>query len=118
MKNKDHYYYEPWIGVDLDRTLAFYDGFIDELHIGRPILEMVEKVKAAIEAGYKVKIFTARVSEIPGRDISAIQKAIEDWSEEHIGTRLEVTNIKDMGCIEIWDDIAKSVIPNEGKFWE
>jgi hypothetical protein len=35
----------PWIGVDLDATLARYDGFKGETIIGEPIPLMVNRVK-------------------------------------------------------------------------
>ena len=34
-----------WIGVDLDATLAYYDGFKGPEHIGEPIPQMVDRVK-------------------------------------------------------------------------
>lgn len=33
-----------WIGVDLDGTLAFYERWIDELHIGEPIPLILARV--------------------------------------------------------------------------
>jgi len=35
----------PWIGVDLDGTLAVYDGWRGPEHIGPPVPAMVERVK-------------------------------------------------------------------------
>ena len=104
--------YEPWIGVDLDGTLAVELHPFDAEKMGRPVPEMVAKVKTALEQGKKVKIFTARMAEDP----EATAKLIGDWTEEHIGTRLEVTNIKDPGLIEIWDDRAKQVDRDTGVF--
>lgn len=115
-KKQNLNYYKPWIGVDLDRTLAFYDGFVHELHIGDPVPEMVEKVKKALSEGKKIKVFTARMSPVPGRNLDEVRKGIEDWCEEHIGERLEVTNVKDFGCLELWDDIARQVVANTGEF--
>jgi hypothetical protein len=108
---------EEWIGVDLDRTLAYYDELVDEYTIGEPIPEMVYRVVDWLVQGKRVKIFTARVStEGRGADWSLDQViyAIQDWTEKHIGQRLEVTCIKDRGCREIWDDRAIGVIPNTG----
>jgi len=115
MPNKEN----GWLAVDLDGTLANYiDWKGDETIIGEPIPEMVRKVKSVIEQGYIVKIFTARVSSTldPFRKVERIRKAIEDWTEKNIGERLEVTNQKDYACIEIWDDRARQVIENTGKF--
>lgn len=110
---------DGWLGVDLDGTLANYtDWKGDETIIGEPIPLMVQKVKMVIEQGYTVKIFTARVCQTvdPFRNVERIRKAIEDWTEKHIGTRLEVTNEKDYGMIEMWDDRCRQVVKNTGEF--
>jgi hypothetical protein len=52
---------QGWIGVDLDGTLAHYDGWKGADHIGEPIPAMVERVKRWLAEGKTVKIFTARV---------------------------------------------------------
>jgi len=106
---------QGWYGVDLDGTLAYYEGYKKE--IGEPIPAMVRRVKLWLASGKTVKIFTARVAE-PARNeesISEIRKRIEDWCEKHIGQKLEVTNIKDHGLIELWDDRAVRVEKNTGK---
>jgi hypothetical protein len=51
---------QGWIGVDLDGTLAHYDGWKGADHIGAPIPAMVERVKGWLAEGKTVKIFTAR----------------------------------------------------------
>lgn len=56
-----------WIGVDLDGTLAYYDGWKGEHHIGDPIPEMLDRVKGWLEQGYEVRIVTARVCQNSGR---------------------------------------------------
>lgn len=50
-----------WIGVDLDGTLAMYDGFKGPEHIGDPVPKMLERVKKWLAEGREVRIFTARV---------------------------------------------------------
>jgi len=40
-----------WIGVDLDGTLAHYEGFKGAQHIGEPISPMVERVKRWLAEG-------------------------------------------------------------------
>jgi hypothetical protein len=97
-----------WIGVDLDGTLAHYDGWHGETHIGPPVPAMLEKVKDWINQGKLVKIFTARACNPESVAI------IQAWCEEHIGVILEVTATKDFGMIELWDDRCVQVIPNEG----
>src|SRR5678809_1199300 len=107
-----------WIGVDLDKTLAVYDGWHGETHIGEPIGPMVERVKNWLALGIEVRIFTARVcTGIEGnwvRDVEAVRKAIQDWCVIHIGQALPVTNIKDYEMLELWDDRAIQVVPNTG----
>ncbi len=107
--------FASWLGVDLDGVLAKnYAGEFDPLKIGEPIPAMVAKVRAAIEAGMVVKVFTARMAD--QENAEAIRKAIGDYTEEHIGTRLDATNEKDPGMVEIWDDKARRVIEDTGKF--
>jgi hypothetical protein len=97
-----------WIGVDLDGTLARYDGWISEEHIGDPIPAMAERVRQWLSEGREVRIFTARVS----HDRPA--HFIQDWTETHFGVRLHVTNVKDFAMVELWDDRAVQIIPNTG----
>ncbi len=100
-----------WIGVDLDRTLAHYDTWVNETHIGEPILPMVERIQEWLAQGIEVKIVTARVS----RHEVGVVRAIEDWCIKHIGQALPITNAKDWNMIELWDDRAVQVIPNTGE---
>lgn len=106
-----------WYGVDLDGTLAYYDGWKPE--IGEPIPKMLKRVKKWLAEGREIRIFTARVSPIVrhgvANDVEAIRKKIEDWCENHLGVRLPVTNIKDHNLVELWDDRAVQVIKNTGK---
>lgn len=99
-----------WIGVDLDGTLAHYDGWKGHGHIGEPIVSMVERVRGWVLAGHRVKIFTARVHDASVADI----KAIEAWCAKHIGRVLPVTNVKDSHMAELWDDRAVTVERNTG----
>jgi len=109
-----------WIGVDLDGTIAFYEGWVGPTHIGEPIPGMIDRVKRWIAEGVTVKIFTARVTKFKNLDgtdgdIQPIIDAIQDWTEKHIGHRLEVTNVKDYGLIELWDDRAVGIECNTGQ---
>ncbi len=109
-----------WIGVDLDGTLAVYEGWVDELYIGPPVPAMVERVRRWIAQGRVVKVFTARIA--PGalnldgtqRDITRVVAAIKAWCAKHVGVELEVTCTKDFGMIELWDDRCVQVEPNTG----
>ncbi len=97
-----------WIAVDLDGTLAHYEGWKDG-SIGKPIAPMVKMVKEWLDNGRQVKIFTARASR--SDQISKIKK----WCVEHIGQELEVTNVKDFKMVALYDDRAKQVEKNTGK---
>lgn len=95
-----------WIGVDLDGTLAVYRGGNG---IGEPIPLMMARVKTWIKNGFTVKIFTARAS------VPELILPIKVWLKENGLPDLEVTNCKDFGMIELWDDLARRVEYNTGK---
>jgi len=101
-----------WIGVDLDGTLAHYDHWRGIEHIGDPIPLMVERVREWLAEGRDVRIFTARVA---GDQRETALPFIEQWCVEHLGSTLPVTNTKDFGMVELWDDRAVQVIPNTGQ---
>lgn len=103
-----------WIGVDLDGTLAIYDGWKGAEHIGEPILAMRARVLEWLATGKDVRIFTARVSEPRFFAWMSVHAAIELWCVQHLGRRLPITNVKDFGMVELWDDRAVQVIPNAG----
>lgn len=104
----------PWIGVDLDGTLAKYDGWFGPQHVGEPVIPMLNRVKAWLKQGYDVKIVTARVSMRDPVELKESRDAIEKWCLEHVGKVLEVTNEKDFNMIQMWDDRAVSVRKNHG----
>lgn len=97
-----------WIGVDLDGTLAYYDGWKGFGHIG-PVVEPIKaRVLEWIAQGYRVKIFTARASAPEG--IEPIRK----WLLASGLPELEITCQKDFNLIEVWDDRAIQVVHNTG----
>lgn len=104
-----------WIGVDLDGTLAMYEDWVGPEHIGAPIPLMMARVKAWLEAGQEVRIYTARVGGNRPFEANLARSAIKAWCIDHIGQELEVTCCKDYGMIECWDDRAVQVIPNTGR---
>jgi hypothetical protein len=118
---------EGWIAVDLDGTLAEYHGWEGVENIGAPIAPMIERVKAWLSEGRDVRIFTARVdggatalamgNELGEkfRDVDRARSFIEQWCEKYIGQRLPVTNVKDYGMIQLWDDRAVQIETNTGK---
>ncbi len=108
-----------WYGVDLDGTLAEYDGWVGEEHIGAPIPKMVDRVKRWLHEGREVRIMTARVAPQPDAStwggLARVGEVIERWCEEHIGQVLPITHAKDYGMIELWDDRAIQIIANTGE---
>lgn len=108
-----------WIGVDLDGTLARYDTWRGNDHIGEPIPAMLDRVKQWLAAGREVRIFTARVSPQAVRlnqsTIEETRAPIERWLIRHLGRPLAITHEKDMAMIELWDDRAVSVEANTGR---
>jgi hypothetical protein len=97
-----------WIGVDLDGTLAVYDGWKGANVIGDPVPLMVNRVKQWLKEGRDVRIFTARISHdgTQERIVDAVKAhgAITSWCVTHIGQELPVTCYKDYSMVELWDD--------------
>lgn len=108
-----------WIGVDLDGTLAHYDGWQGVDNIGAPIPLMVERVKRWLREGKTVKIFTARMhghgAPLIPSGFADVVTPIQNWCRQHIGQVLEVTNVKDFSMLELWDDRAYRVEINTGR---
>jgi len=105
-----------WIGVDLDGTLAEYNGWVAPDIIGAPIPLMIKRVKQWLKQGlYDVKIMTARVANLDKEDNSYIYAAITNWCLEHIGQDLPVTHQKDYQMVCLWDDRCVAVEPNTGE---
>lgn len=108
-----------WIGFDLDSTLAVMNGFKGWHHIGEPIEPMITLAKKYLEMGIKVKVFTARASaESLGCSkikFEQLEKVIQDWTEKHIGQRLEVTDHKDCWLLFYFDDKSVQVVENTGE---
>jgi hypothetical protein len=107
----------PWVGVDLDGTLAEFIPTGDH-SIGKPVPSMVDLVRHILEVDkINVKIFTARVGEHEHAEDRrlAIQR-IQRWLVEECKLPpLEVTNVKDYWMVELYDDRAVQVEFNTGK---
>ena len=111
-KTQVRYGGSPWIGVDLDGTLAHdlknkRNQDFDE--IGSPIKPMLNRVKKWIAEGKTVKIFTARAAS--PRQVTVVKK----WLAQHGLPDLEVTNAKDLQMVELWDDRCVQVTTNLGE---
>jgi len=105
-----------WIGVDLDGTLAYYDGWKGVSHVGAPIKPMCDRVRRILDDDdYDVKVFTARVHGIVDEESErAIKGPIEEFCMEQFGRVLEITNVKDFAMVILYDDRAYRVEFNTG----
>ena len=99
---------DSWIGVDLDGTLARAVAWKGMDHIGEPVPLMMRRVRAWLEKGLKVKVVTARAGDPVGL------AATKAWLEAQGLGELEVTDRKDFGMLELWDDRAIQVVHNAG----
>lgn len=97
------------IAVDLDGTLAHYDGWKGAEHIGEPIQHMMFRVKNWIALGHEVIIFTARAAEEYERH------HVHLWLVRNGIGQLEITNVKHKRISEFWDDRAVRVRRNTGE---
>ena len=111
---------EKWLAVDLDGTLAIYDGWKGEEHIGDIIEPVAEKIKERVAEGWKVAIFTARVSSQLSNEASDATRVIWKWINDNGMSRYIscITAVKDKHFIEFWDDRAVAVGKNQGVFTE
>lgn len=109
------------VGVDFDATLATYDGWKGPAVLGKPVPEMVRRMKAGMAQGTRFWIFTARVNP-SGHDykssLDATQSyvAIAQWCMQVFGQLLPITHEKNQLWQEVWDDRAIQVLPNTGVF--
>ena len=104
-----------WIGVDLDGTLAFYDGWKNGGRIGEPIPTMAARVRQWLNEGKDVRIVTARVSGRNDDEVKFETQRIQDWTQLHFKCRIPVTSSKDFRMVELWDDRAVQVEKNTGR---
>jgi histidinol phosphatase-like enzyme len=99
------------IALDLDGTLAYYDGYKNG-EIGKPIPKMLEQLKSWLAKGYKVSIFTARLSHTGE---AAKQTAlIEKFLEENGLPKLNITCTKMYYFTHFVDDKAYHAEKNKG----
>ena len=102
------------IAVDLDGTLAHYDGWKGIEHIGPVIPEVANAMERAQAEGAEVHLFTARVSD--PEDAAEAHQVISKWAEENHFNFASITAVKHKFFTEFWDDRAIQVIKNEGIF--
>ena len=105
---------KAWIGCDLDGTLAKYDGWKGWDHIGDPVPNMVTRIKNYMARGITVKIWTARASKVSlarnNLEFSQMEKVIQDWTEKHLGKRLEVVARESLKEVRV--PITKTKLPS------
>lgn len=95
---------DGWIGVDLDGTLAHYDHYRGDEHVGEPVEPMVRRVRKWLREGRDVRLFTARKP----------HPAIRRWMREHLGRVLPITNVKDPKMQALYDDRVVGIERNRG----
>lgn len=98
------------IAVDLDGTLAQYGEWKGDDVIGDPIPAMVSRLEKEESDGATIVVFTTR------GDVPARIKPVKAWLKEHGLPAWEVTNIKKPTYTEMWDDRARRVQKNTGRF--
>jgi len=99
----------PWIGVDLDGTLAFHATGSSIDKVGEPIPAMLQLVKKMVNNGVRVKIFTARAGDPDQLPI------IRKWMKTQNLPELEITNVKDYSMTRLYDDRCIQVERNTGR---
>lgn len=100
-------YVRGYIGIDLDGTLAHYDGWKDGA-IGEPIKLMADRMFTWIKSGQEVRIVTAR-------GVGDERIRVQQWLWEQFRLMIPVQNTKTFRMHELWDDRAVQVIPNTGR---
>lgn len=107
-----------WIGVDIDGTLAKYEGWKGWDHIGDPIPETVKKVKTWIDKGITVCIFTARTSEVSRArnniTFEQVKEVIDNWCKKNLGFTLPIKKEKDCWMLGAIDDSIIQMDNNTG----
>lgn len=97
-----------WIGIDLDGTLSKQNK--GDRKIGKPIQSMVDLITNILDDGeFDVKIFTARA------ESEELKDEVKDWLKENNLPDLEITNVKDVRCVLLLDNIAARVKFNKGE---
>jgi hypothetical protein len=106
-----------WIGVDLDGTLADYQGWRGVAHIGDPVPAMLLRVRRwplnYVHPEDKMEQFVGANPREAEAALAAIH--IQKWCQTHLGVVLPITCKKDLAMIQLWDDRAVQVEPNTGR---
>jgi hypothetical protein len=106
---------EVYIALDFDGVIAHYDSWEAQGNkVGKPVKYMVSKVKEWLKKGYKVSIFTARLSHSQTTSEVEIQKIQNFLKENGLPETLQITCLKMYYFTHFVDDRAYHVIPNTG----
>jgi hypothetical protein len=104
------------IALDFDKTLANHESDWPLEKIGEPIIPMLNKLKDWLNKGYKVSIFTARMSSDKTPEVrDAQRKIIEDFFQRHRLPKLPITANKHPEFSHFIDDRAYHAEPNMGQ---
>lgn len=102
--------FDPWIGFDLDGTLAYYEsGYCEKGIVGDPIPSMITVLRSWLEKGATVKIFTARANSPEHVQL------IRAWLKKQGLPDLEITDTKGPGMVLGYDDRIIQVRKNTGE---
>lgn len=99
---------QGWIGFDFDATLSHCVDEVEDEKNGRPVDEMVKKLKAHLAKGDEVKILSARAVRPEDR------KKVSAFLKELGVPDLPITDKKDQYMTAFYDDRAQQVLPNLG----
>lgn len=99
------------IALDFDQTLATYEHSWDSKKVGEPVPEMIKKVKEWLSKGYKITIFTARLTvQNPFKQEAMIRVFLEKYGLP----QFDITATKHYYFTHFIDDKAYHVVPNKG----
>jgi len=106
------------VALDLDRTLAFYEGGGP---IGKVVPDMINNINTWLNKGYKISIFTARLSRFNkdgtrrfSQDIERNAQTIRKLLNDNGLPPFEITSDKRPYFTHFVDDKAVAVEPNQG----
>lgn len=103
------------IALDFDGTLAYYDKWEGQYNkVGAPIPKMLANVKEWLARGYKVTIFTARLSH-GIKEAAESEAAIKQFLKDAGLPELPITAVKMHFFTHLIDDKAYHVPKNSGE---
>jgi len=117
-QNKDYTKGERWIGVDLDGTLAKYDGWKGEDVIGDPVPGARELLVGLKARGFKIALWTSRMGgqnlfiRTDERDVKILGVLIEWLKKWHLDQYIdEIVPGKPIFYLTIDD---RTIVPQKG----